>query len=313
MAKCDFVISLTTADNDYQALQAASAEEAARRLGVALQIIHAQNDPIVQSQQLLKIVQSPPEVRPRAILFEPAGGTAHPQVAQAAASAGIACAVLNREADYTASLRRSSRLPFFSITSDHEEVGRIQGRQLAAILPKGGAVLYIEGPSQSLAAKQRTAGMNQTRPSTLEIKTMRGQWTEESGHRAISSWLRLSTSQRSQFDAVAAQDDSMAMGARKAFQELTDAGARDRWLALPFLGCDGGPESGQAWVRRGLLAATVVIPANAGQALELLVRAFQTGALPPERTLTVPTSFPALDAIAADHAAKLRALSASRG
>jgi len=313
MSKMSFVVSLTTADNDYQELQAASAQETARRLGIEVQILHAENDAIVQSQQLLKLIQSKPGERPSAIIFEPVGGTALPQVAQAAASAGIACAVLNHEPDYIAALRRSSRLPFFCVTSDHEEVGRIQGRQLAAVLPRGGSVLYVEGPSQSSAAKQRTLGMNHTRLATLNVKTMRGQWTEESGYRAISSWLRLSTSLRSMFDAVAAQDDSMAMGARKAFQELGDAALRDRWLALPFLGCDGGPGSGQAWVRRGLLTATVVIPANAGQALELLVHAFQSGSPPPEKILTVPVSFPALETLAADFAAKTRATSATRG
>jgi len=304
MSKLNFVASFTTADNDYQILQANSAEEAARRLGVGLRVVHAENDSIVQSQQLLKVIQAPLGERPAAILFEPVGGTALPQVAQAAAAAGIACAVLNRDADYLSALRRSSRLPFFSITTDHEEVGRIQGRQLAAILPHGGTGLYIEGPSQSLAAKQRNSGTHQTKTANLELKSMKGQWTEESGYRAITSWLRLSTSQRTQFDLLAAQDDSMAMGARRAFQELADPAVRDHWLNLPFLGCDGGPDSGQAWVRRGLLVATVVIPANAGQALELLVRALQAGAAPAERILTIPVSFPSLEVLAAKFSAK---------
>jgi len=308
MSKPRFVVSLTNRDNDYQLLQAASAEEAAHRLGVQVEILSAENDAIVQSQQLLKPIQSPPEARPIGILFEPVGGTALPQVAQAAASAGIACAVLNREADYIPALRTRCRLPFFSITSDHEEIGRIQGRQFAALLPTGGSVLYIEGPSASLAAKERTAGMLQTKPSNVEVKTLRGQWTEESGQRAVSSWLRLSTSQLSHVDLIAAQDDSMAIGARKAFQELSDAAARDRWLSLPFLGCDGGPSTGQVWVRRGLLTATVVIPSNAGQALELLVRALETKSLPPERTLTVAESAPSLEALA--KSAKPRAHSA---
>ena len=236
-----------------------------------------------------------------------------PQVAQAAASAGIACAVLNHEADYIPGLRRSSRLPFFCVTSDHEEVGRIQGRQLAAVLPLGGSVLYVEGPSQSSAAKQRTLGMNQTRLATLNVKTMRGQWTEESGYRAISSWLRLSTSLRSTFDALAAQDDSDGHRRQKSVPGTGDDALRDRWLTLPFLGCDGGPSSGQAWVRRGLLTATVVIPANAGQAVELLARAFQSGSPPPEKILTVPVSFPALETLTADFAAKARATTAARG
>lgn len=312
MTMLKFVISLTNLDNDYQRLQASCAEEAARRLGVKVEIIHAGNDAIVQSQQLLTIVQSRSGSLPDGVLFEPAGGTALPHVARAAAAGGIAWAVLNRDADYIGELRREFKVPVFSVTSDHEEIGRIQGRQFAALLPQGGSVLYIEGPSQSLASKQRTAGMQETKPSTVQVKAVRGQWTEESGYRAISSWLRLSTSQQSRFDVVAAQDDSMAAGAKKAFQDLTDQAARDRWLSLPFLGCDGVPESGQAWVHSGLLVATVIVPGNTGQALEALVKAAQTGEMPAERILTVPASFPSVDKLVAAKRATARAQSAAR-
>jgi ABC-type sugar transport system substrate-binding protein len=41
MKKLKFLVSLTTNDNDYQIEQAAAAEEAARRLGVEVQIIYA--------------------------------------------------------------------------------------------------------------------------------------------------------------------------------------------------------------------------------------------------------------------------------
>ena len=89
----------------------------------------------------------------------------------------------------------------------------------------------------------------------------------------------------------------MALGARKAFQDMPSSESRDRWLNLPFIGCDGMPKTGQAWVRSKLLAATVIVPANAGQAVEMLVHAVRTGNIPPERTLTKPISFPALDAL----------------
>ena len=89
MKKNRFLLSLTTRDNDYQIEQAVSAEDSARRLGVELQIIYADNDAITQSQQLLKIIQSSsPDSRPDAIVFEPAGSTGLPQVARAAVSAG---------------------------------------------------------------------------------------------------------------------------------------------------------------------------------------------------------------------------------
>jgi len=131
------------------------------------------------------------------------------------------------------------------------------------------------------------------------VKVMRGNWTEASAYKAVSSWLRLSTSQQTRIDVIAAQDDSMVMGARKAFHELPGSAARDRWLSLPYLGVDGMPATGQAWVRSGLLAATVVVPANTGKAIEMVVQSVQKGSMPPERTMMAPISFPALNQLAA--------------
>src|SRR5271155_610970 len=125
MKKLRFVVSLTNDDNDYQIEQSESAEQAARKTGVEVQIIHAQNDAINQSTQILKAVQAPKELRPDAIIFEPVGGTALPQVAKAAVTAGIAWVVLNRDATYIGELRKISTAPVFAITSDHVEIGRI--------------------------------------------------------------------------------------------------------------------------------------------------------------------------------------------
>ena len=297
MAKLRILVSLTTNENDYQIEQAQSAEEAANRLGVTAEIIYADNDAINQSTQLLKAVQAAAEDRPNAILFEPVGGTAFPQVARAAANAGIGWAVLNRDANYIEELRKTSSAPIFAISSDHVEIGRIQGRQFAAVLPRGGTVLYIQGPSENSAAKERTLGMQESKPASIQIIALRGQWTEESSQRAVRSWLKLTSSQKATVDLVAAQDDSMAIGARKAFEELPSEIERERWLKLPFAGCDGLPKTGQAWVRNGLLAATIFIPPNTGQAMEMFVQAIQQGKRLPERVLTAATSIPPLNTL----------------
>jgi ribose transport system substrate-binding protein len=298
MKKLSFAVSLTNNDNDYQQEQAAAAEKAARRLGVDVKIVHANNDAVTQSQQLLQFIQGSASSRPDAIVFEPAGGTAFPQVARAAVAAGMGWVVLNHDADYIRQLRPGARAPVFSISSDHLEVGRIQGTQFAALLPHGGSILYIEGPAGSSAAQERTNGMNLTKPANLHVKTLRANWTEESAHRAVSSWLRLRTSQEMHIDLVGAQDDSMAAGARKAFAEIAE-GERERWLQIPFTGCDGLPKTGQSWVRSGLLAATIYIRPNTDLALEMLAEAIKTKSQPPERKLTIPESIPAIAELAA--------------
>ncbi len=304
--RLNLLVSLITDENDYQLDQAAVSEEAARRLGVNLQVLFAGGDAITQSTQLLKAIQSAPESRPDGILLEPAGGTALPQVARAAASAGIGWAILNREVDYLAELRRTARSPVFTVTSDHEEIGRIQGRQFAVLLPRGGSVLYIQGPSEHTAAKQRTLGMQETKPENIQVTMLRGQWTEGSAHRTVSSWLRLTTSQKARMDLIGCQNDVMAMGARKAFQEGLSEQEKERWLHLPYTGCDGVAKTGQAWVRGGQLTATIIVPANTGQAIDMMVQGLKTGKQPKERTFIAPVSFPSIESLASSQMEKTR-------
>jgi ribose transport system substrate-binding protein len=297
MRKLKILVSLTTNDNDYQIEQARAAEAASKKGNVDLQILYADNDAINQSTQILKAIQAAPDERPSGIVFEPVGGTALPQVARAAVNAGIGWAVLNRDANYIPELRQTGKAPVFGVSSDHVEIGRIQGRQCAALLPTGGAVLYVQGPSENSAAKERTLGMQEAKPANIHLIMLKGQWTEESSQRAVRSWLKLTTSQKANIDLIAAQDDSMAVGARKAFQELSSEVERERWLSLPFLGCDGLPNTGQAWVRSGLLTATIYIPPNTGQAIEMLAEAIQHGKTPPERAITTAASVPALETL----------------
>jgi len=254
------VLALTTRDNDYQAEQSASAAEVASRLGVKINVIYADNNAVDQCQQLVKVIQDKAQ-RPDAILVEPVGTPMY-QVAKAAVAAGIGWGILNREADYIPELRQTAPVPVFAVSPDQEEVGRIQGKQLAALASEGN-ILYIEGPSASSAANLRTKGMLSTKPSKVEMKVLKGDWSERSAHQAVTSWLSLSTSSQLQIRAVVCQNDAMAMGAREAFATLPEA-ARERWLNTPFMGCDGVTKTGQEWVRSGQLRATVVIPPYGG-------------------------------------------------
>lgn len=298
MKKLRFVVSLITKDNDYQLEQAASAQEAAARLGADVQILYADNDSITQSTQLLKIIQSDSASRPDAIILEPVGGTALAQVARAAVTAGIGWGVVNREADYIAELRGAYRVPIFSIAPDHQEIGKIQAKQFAALLPDGGNLLYIQGPSEHWAAKNRTTGLQGAISGRIHVTTLRAQWMEESAQRSVESWLKLNTSSKAKIHVVGAQNDLIAMGARKAFKRVENPLDRERWLNLPYTGCDGVPQTGQSWVREGLLTATIIVPTSTGQALSMLVQSIQTGSRIPERSYISSTSFPAIEKLA---------------
>jgi ribose transport system substrate-binding protein len=291
--KPKIVVSLITQENDFQVEQAASAQLAAEKHGIQVEILFADNDAVLQTQQLLNYIQEPSK-RPDALVVEPVG-TSMPQVAKAAVSAGIGWILINAGVDYIHELRGQAKVPVFAVASDHEEIGRIQGRQIAALLGEEGCVLYIEGPTVRDVSRVRTQGMMSTKPAKVIVKKLKGDWTQHSGYNAIKSWLSLSTSRDLHVGMIAAQNDDMATGARRAFEELSDQGERDAWLTRPIIGCDGVPKSGQKWVREGKLSATVVSPALVGEALQMLVPALRGGTQPAEHTVIAPSSFPALN------------------
>jgi ABC-type sugar transport system substrate-binding protein len=87
----------------------------------------------------------------------------------------------------------------------------------------------------------------------------------------------------------------MAMGARRTVEALPAGPQRDQWLSIPYTGVDGVPATGQAWVKQQLLAATIIAPALAGLAVELLAKAMLSGQPMPARTLVQPVSYPPVE------------------
>ena len=288
-----FVLSLVGQNNDYQRAQAAADEETALRLGLNVEVMFCNGDPIEQSQQLLTIIQSrTPTSRIGGIVVQPAG-TGLRQVAAAATAAGIGWAVLHKEVDYTADLVKRHRVPVSMVSSNHAEEGRIQAKQLALLLRRGGLVVCVMGPRADSIAERRFEGLKQAIPANIKLLTVSGKWTEQSGYDAISSWLRLSTSQQQPVSAIVSQNDAMALGVKKALSEIPSGEFKKRLMALPVIGCDGLPRSGQAWVQKGLLKATVVVPVLAGIGLEILAQAMKASK-PPKELTVVPTSYPSL-------------------
>lgn len=295
MVKFRYLVSLITNDNDYQREQAASSKAAAQEFGVDVEIVYAGNDAITQSTQLLKAIQANAPLRPHAVIVEPLGATPFPKVASTAAAAGIGWAVVNREAEYTAQLRQAYSSPVFSVSVDQLEVGRIQGKQINAFLPRGGSVLFIQGPSVSSVSRQRLEGLQEMIPSTVQLVNLKGKWTEESAHQSTSSWVKLMRAQKARIDLICAQNDVMAIGAKKAMKELAADLDQEQMSKIPAIGCDGVPSTGQSWVRSGSLSATVIIPPSCGKAIALMTRALQTKVQPAEHTYTQPEAFPPVD------------------
>jgi ABC-type sugar transport system substrate-binding protein len=257
---------------------------------VEAKVIYADNDSMVQGKQLREILNAPPDSRPNAILCH-AVDSPFEQMVRSAVEAGVGWAVLNREVTYLADVRQKTKVPVVCVMVDQEEVGRIQARQFTALLPKGGVVLYVQGAAGNYSAERRTAGMRATKAANLQVMSLRGRFTEDSGYQAAKDWLTLPTTQQAKINLVGAQNDNMAMGAQKAFKENSST----RWAHLRFTGCDAAGEIGRGRIQRGILLASIAIPTTAGIALELLVNALRTGALPTAVTMLAPASFPAIE------------------
>jgi ABC-type sugar transport system substrate-binding protein len=283
-------VNLLNSHQEFQLAQAEAARDAGARLGASVEIQFAENSPIVQIQQLLACVNRPREARPLAVVVELAGSPAgYMTAARAALSAGVAWVEVSGDAQTVAPLRAefSDRL-VMSVITDEEGIGRIHAEQCRALLPRGGTVLYVEGPGLQVEVKARRRALEAgLKDSSITIeKTLAGNWTEESAFRAMAACLERPSGQRLSPGIVCAQNDAMALGAHRAA-----AAARPSLCQIPYLGCDALPDGGQRLVASGILAASVVKPVTAGVAVEDLLRGVRESK-PLRDVLIAPESFP---------------------
>jgi len=282
------VVSLLSEEQEFQLMQADDARAAGARLGLDVEVLFAEGHAVVQIQQLFKAIHAPEGERPAAIVVEPATGEGLERVARNAVKAGIGWILVNIRAGYVDELRKAHPGVAVGIVgTDQTEVGRIQGRQCRALRPDGGRVLSVQGPADSTVTHERSEGLREALGGAFDVRVLNGAWTAASGDKAVMSWLRLKTAETFQPDIVAAQNDVMGVGARRA---LTTH--RPDWANVPYLGIDGLPDGGQRLVAEGVFAATIVAPSNAGPALEAVARWIETRQVPPRELLLTPVSHP---------------------
>lgn len=288
------VIALTHAGNAFQRLQAADARAAAAAHGLDVEIVSGEGYAIEQIHRLFRFIHAPASERPAAIVAESVGEDGMARVARNAARAGIGWISLNRS-PWLRSLRPDfDGLPLGSVSTDQVEVGRLQGRQVRALLPGGGRVLCVQGPLQHLASGERREGLSEVlADSSCDVTFVEGQWTQESGVRLLRNWMRLRSGGDLGVDVVACQNDDMAAGAHSALTEAVSVDpGRSHWPGTPVLGVDGLPSLGRAMVERGELTGTVVMPATAGTAVAALAAWLSHGAPVPFEQLLTPAAYP---------------------
>ncbi|HET6438536.1 MAG TPA: sugar ABC transporter substrate-binding protein [Anaeromyxobacter sp.] len=286
------LFSLLGDDQEFQKMQAEEGQSAAARAGLAAEVVYCHNSPSAQLQQLQSALKAPPATRPVAIAFQPAAVTGLEALARTAVQGGVGWISFDA-APYLQGLQREFPGKLVALVStDNREMGRLMARAIHALLPRGGKIVHLEGPSLGGPVIHRREGLLeglQGSGVTL-VKTLTGDWTESSGERAATFWLKLG-SRKERPDLVAAQNDLMAAGAHKAIHTL-----RPDWGEIPFVGCDGLPHGGQRLVKEKVLRATMVQQSMTGAAVELVVRAMRGEKIPPA-TYLPPHMFPTLEEI----------------
>ncbi len=282
-------VALIDEQQEYHQMQAAAAREAAARAGLELDVAFAENNAHVQIHQLFERVHAVESERPAAIVLHCVSGDGLARVARNAVRAGIGWVLLNRRVEYVNELRQQAPgLPIAVVSPDQIACGRIQGRQARVLAPAGGLLLYVSGPVEVSAAEDRLRGAQELLAgSAYDWKVLSADWTEVAAQRVVAGWLRLKTNVSRKPALLVAQNDAMAIGARQALL-AHDASWRD----VPVIGCDGLPQGGQRLVRAGELAATVVMPPSAGDAVDLVARWLRDGTAPPPEVVLPPRSFP---------------------
>jgi ribose transport system substrate-binding protein len=281
------LLALVDKTQEYQQHQAAQAEAAAARAGISLETVFAENNAIAQIYQVFGRLHAAPAERPTVIIAHPVAGDALERVGRGAVKEGVGWIVLNRRAQYLDELRAlAPGLLVSSVTPDNPEIGRLQGQQVRKLAPaRGSLLIYIQGPPDTSAAQDRLRGCQEALGDCCDWKTLHADWTETGGEKAVVAFLRLKTNETVRPVAVVAQNDAMAIGARRAI-----AAMRPAWISTPFLGCDGLPAVGQRLVDGGELAGTVVMPSTAGRAIDLVGAWLDRGTQPPPSVM-IPPSF----------------------
>ena len=293
--KCVYAVP---GDTMYLREQTGAAKAMAQRLGVQLEVVSADMDAVHQGQQLLRYVQAANGSRPDGIVLEPVSAQGLPRVAEAAVAAGIGWVVSNAQVDYIPTLRKTAKTAVFSVSQDHLEIGRIQGRQMSALMPDGGSILYLRGPGMSSIASRRFEGVESGRPKNVEVKALKVQGaSSEDACKAVSSWLALSTVRPEATRMIFSQNADFIFGARKAFETQASDADRRKWLALPCAGV-GVSSQVKTLVDQGILCAAVLTSLTMERAMEMLVQALKTGAQPREETYVEAQSYPSLEELA---------------
>ncbi len=146
------------------------------------------------------------------------------------------------------------------IGADNKKIGKYAGEWIVKTLGGKGNVIELKGMMTSIPAQDRNSGFREgIAGSEIEVLfDVDYNWMEENARREMESAL----SRFDKIDLVYAHNDPGAHGAYLA------AKAAGREQEMKFVGIDGLPNEGVAYVQQGILSATFEYPSGGDVAIE---------------------------------------------
>ncbi|WP_207210327.1 sugar ABC transporter substrate-binding protein [Lichenibacterium ramalinae] len=228
-------------DENFLTLIVSAMKVEAQKTGTTVEFEDAAGDTDRQLSQVQNFVSQHVD----AIVVNAVDSSATGKMTEAATAAHIPIVYVNRGPD------AATLPPGVSFVSSDEHVsGRLQGEALARLLGGKGNVVIMEGELSDHATRLRTEGVEKVVAAHPDMKVIAVQPAEYSRSKAIdlmNNWL----STGDHIDAVAANNDEMAIGAILALQA-----AHLDPKSVVVAGVDATPD-GLAEMAKGRLAVTV--------------------------------------------------------
>lgn len=155
--------------------------------------------------------------------------------------------------------------------ADNYIIGKTMGEYIAGMLHGHGSVVEIKGLAGSSPALDRHRGLTDALskyPGIRLTASESGDWTEQSGQRAMESILRKNPGP---IDCVFGQNDRMAIGARKVMEKQA-SNTHTRYVGIDALPTKDG---GIQMVRDGILTASYIYPTRGDKLMQLAMNILQ--------------------------------------
>ncbi|CRM32804.1 MULTISPECIES: sugar ABC transporter substrate-binding protein [Pseudomonas] len=251
-------VSIARVDDNFMTYVRTGLEAAATQQDVQIQFEDAQGDVVRQLNQVEGFLNQNVD----AVIVLPVDTAATANITRAAVASNTPLVYVNRHPD-----ERTLPKGVVTVASNDIEAGQLQMRYLAEKLGGKGNVAIIMGDLAQNATRDRTEGARQVLkefPGIRIVEQQSAEWQRSKAMDLTSNWLLAGT----QFDAIVANNDEMAIGAAMALQQAGKAKGE-----VAIVGIDGLPD-GLAAIRRGVLSASVFQDpkAQATQAMQAAVR-----------------------------------------